>query len=274
MSLLSYVLFQCANRNIVPFAGIEAEFSIIPPPDTQEIALLTKHIHTAHECTLVAEKFPGHYEIIAPYSRNISTVCNHLNDAIYTIKTWATTHEADFSQAAISPDGKAQGLHFHVHAEYDGGNIFACPLNGEGNLLRVAGVMLELAPACMTVFAPHEHDYMRYRLHSPLSPSRLCIGKDNRSAALRIPPCHSGRHKRIEHRISAAGADITDCTALILSAFLYKNNQPQTISYLWGNAFDSIYDGIYSDIPLSLTEAKHAAHPYIFHLYEKYSQQF
>jgi gamma-glutamylputrescine synthase len=157
---------------------------------------------------------------------------------------------ADFSsQPFIDDCGSALQFNFSLHDNDK--NLFA--KKNELFFSSIAG-MLDIIDE-MTIFcAPQEEDYLRFdleinrNLHKKgkfTAPVNISFGNDNRSAAIRIPPCENLQQNRIEFRVAGADADpylvMTSLLVAVERAILLKL-ELQDSQKVFGNAFDEQYN--------------------------------
>lgn len=260
-ALLTRAVDRLRSCGVFPVIGLEAEFYL----EHAACGTLQRLFGSRDGITVIPEKFPGHFEAVFAHSGDIAAVAQILSRFFADMRLYAEESGFSLNRSALSPAGVPQGLHLHLHYEdAGGGNIFACPDSGDAALQRHLAALIALAPASMRFFAPAEADYARYTLTSPLSPSRICYGRNNRSAAFRIPA--DGAAPRIENRLPAAGADAASCAALTLCAGLFAEERKDALlppEPVWGNAFDSCYADRYPALPASLEEARACLHPFI-----------
>ena len=128
---------------------------------------------------------------------------------------------ADFSAKPFADDF-GSGLHIHLHLEdksFDmgGKNLFYKDDERMSDELShsIAGLLANMADD-MAVFAPSEASKARF-VAGMNAPTTISWGANNRTTALRLPDSPK-THKRIEHRVAGADADIEQVMERILNA--------------------------------------------------------
>ncbi len=135
-------------------------------------------------------------------------------------------------------------LHIHLHIENaEGENLFIKKRDQEAELLlhSIGGLCASMQEN-MILFAPYENAYLRYKGDCLESPSKICWGGNNRSAAIRIP-LDQKFNRRLEHRVACSDS----CPFEVISAILFGillgiNEKISPPEKIYGNAFLEQYD--------------------------------
>lgn len=152
------------------------------------------------------------------------------------------------------------GLHLHISLhDASGANLMMKAGEEESEIMlhAIAG-LLAVIPEAMMYFAPKKHSYRRFEHPDQHTPTYLCWGGNNRTAAVRIPAStlHPD-HRHIELRVPGMDADPEEALLATLAGIhhglTHKLIPPEK---LYGNAFDAQYELI--PLPCSLKEAKKA----------------
>ena len=153
-------------------------------------------------------------------------------------------------------DQPGNALHVHLHLENSlGDNLYIKKDDQEAEiLLHSIGGLCATMEQNMLIFAPYEEAYLRYRGDSIESPSKICWGGNNRSAAIRMP-LDEKYNRRLEHRVACADSSSLEVINAILFGVL-KGIKEKIIpsEKIYGNAFLEQYD--YPLLPQNLAEAK------------------
>ena len=220
-----------------PVFAVELEFYV--GLDLPEETILQKMDELASNCH-PAEKERGksQYEIATLPTSDIDGFIKQTEALRVTI---SENLQADFS-AKPDADDYGSAMHFHLHLEDKAGcNIFTREAEGEYSepLLHSLGGLLAAMKQNLAIFSPH--DRSRFEAYGMHSPTHLCWGPNNRSVALRLPT-KPYDNKHIEHRVSAADADIRACVDAILQGVIYGlKNRINPGEPIYGNAWDAQY---------------------------------
>ncbi|MCT4635891.1 MAG: glutamine synthetase [Rickettsiales bacterium] len=233
--LLNKLLEQFKQLDMVPVIGAEIEFYLSPPNiDKLDLAI-----------PIEKEKGENQFEVKTDYSSDIFGQVQKILDLREKITEQALKHgmEVDFSAKPFL-DQPGSALHIHLHLENSmGDNLFIKNNNKETKLMlhSIAGLCSSMAEH-MLIFAPYENAYLRYKGDSVESPSKICWGGNNRSAAIRIPLSEKN-NRRIEHRVACGDASPLDVVCAIFYGVL-KGIREESIpsEKLHGNAFLEQYD--------------------------------
>lgn len=219
-----------------PVWGIELEFYVRDALPEAEILSKLNQLPFALQ---PAEKERGktQYEVAL---HPIANTDEFIEQSIRLRNAIKKTLTADFSAKPFDDYGSA--LHFHLHLQNSSlKNMYR--RNEEGyysdELLHSLGGLLAQLPQSLSIFSPH--DRTRFQTTGLNSPTHICWGTNNRTVALRLPtaPAH---HKRIEHRVASADANIKDCVEAILEGVIYGlQNHCEAPDPIYGNAWDAQY---------------------------------
>lgn len=106
-------------------------------------------------------------------------------------------------------------------------------------VLWAIGGLLAAAPDARELFFDRKADMARFQPWFN-APTKLCWGKNNRSAAIRVP---DSKPKRIEHRIACADVNPLPLIEHIIAATLEgMENEIEPSEQVWGNAWDDKYE--------------------------------
>ncbi len=182
--------------------------------------------------TIIVEFGPGQFEVNLNHVADPLLAADHAVLLKRTVRAVARRHGLHATFMA-KPYGEAAGSGFHLHAsllDAAGRNIFDDGGDAGGEALRhaVSG-MIELMPASMLIFAPHQNSYRRFLpgCHAPVAAN---WGYENRTTAVRIPTS-SPKARRFEHRLAGADANPYLVVAAILAGVLHgleQRRQPPT----------------------------------------------
>ena len=103
-----------------------------------------------------------------------------------------------------------------------------------------SGALLATMKSSLVVFSPHESSRARFSA-TPIMPTTVSWGFNNRSAAIRLPSKSlAGQH--LEHRIAGADANIEAVIGVILQGVLHGlENQTDPGPPVYGDASDPQY---------------------------------
>lgn len=242
--LLYSLLDQFRLLGFVPVIGVEIEFYLTSICDN-----LQDHFKDI-DGEIIKEEGFNQFEIVINHSKNIFTVIEEIKQIKEILK-----YKANFSaKPFLNEPGSA--LHIHINLEdLQHNNVFIKREEQESDIfLYSIGGLCSTMEESTLLFAPYENAYLRYKALSYESPSKICWGYNNRSAALRIP-VDSPQNRRIEHRVSCADScpEEVICGIFfgILKGIKEKILPPEQV---YGNAYLDQYDLPY--IPQTLEEAK------------------
>jgi glutamine synthetase len=139
-------------------------------------------------------------------------------------------------------DQPGSSMHINVSAHKNNQNIFIKNNNVESEtLLYSIGGLCKHMVQDLQYFLPNYSSKERINAHSIETPSTVSWGKNNRSAAIRIPTTDP-LHYRLEHRVPSADADPEKVISAILYAIydgICHKIEPPQITY--GIAHDPQY---------------------------------
>jgi glutamine synthetase len=282
-SALRRVVDDLAEEGFVPYAGVEAEFSLLEPDgegdwrpyntrcsyDMTALDMaddLLAAWSDAIEATGVRvlgvhqESQPGQYEINVEHDDALSTA-DTLVFLRHAIKAIAHDrgYKASFMPRPYSGED-ANGLHFHLSLwDTDGEeNLFASETGdlqfpagkrpaGDAGLSETArhfvGGLLDHMQALTAICAPTVNSYRRL-LPGIWAPVNVAWGPDNRSTVLRIPP-ELGHATRIENRVPDSSCNPYLGLAATLAAGLDGiRNETDPGAPTTNDAYDEDYDSL------------------------------
>lgn len=245
--LLTQLFQQLKELDLFPVIGAEIEFYLISN-QPQKLSI---------DIPIEKEKGINQFEVKTDYSSDIFTQIQQISDLKEKITNQALKQNmvADFSAKPFL-DQPGSALHIHLHLENSKGeNLYIKKNNQETDImLHSLGGLCATMEENMLIFAPYEEAYLRYIGDSLESPSKICWGGNNRSAAIRIP-LDEKFNRRLEHRVACSDASAIEVICAILYGILKgikeKITPPEKVH---GNAFLEQYD--YPILPQNLTESK------------------
>lgn len=234
---LDHSLRQLQQFGLIPVIGAELEF-YVPEGLAEQGVLDTLACLNPEGYPPEKERGSTQYEIATQPQRDIHAFIASLEALRQEI---TATLKADFS-AKPHADDYGNALHLHVHLEDSRGvNQFTRDAEGEYSkpMLYSIGGLLATMKEALPIFSPH--DRSRFETPGMHAPTHLCWGPNNRSVALRLPDKPLNQ-KHIEHRVSAADAEITDCVEAILQGVIYGLKE-ETLppAPIYGNAWEAQY---------------------------------
>jgi glutamine synthetase len=282
-SALRRVVDDLRAEGLVPYAGIEAEFSVLKPDGEGDwepyntrcsydmtavdmaddlLRAWTEAMEAAGSSVLGIhqESQPGQYEVNIEYDDALTTA-DSLMFFRHAAKAVARdrNYKVSFMPRPYSGED-ANGLHFHLSLWDETGeeNLFASETgnlefpagkhpSGESGLSDTArhfmGGLLDHMPALTAVCAPTVNSYRRL-LPGIWAPVNVAWGPDNRSTVLRVPP-ELGPATRVEHRVPDSACNPYLGLAATLAAGLdgIRNGTDPGDPTL-GNAYEEEYDGL------------------------------
>jgi glutamine synthetase len=237
--LLEFILNKLEQLGLYPSIGAEIEFYLHPLDNK-----LTYDGWQAHklDLDLIVEKEKGdnQFEVRVLHGKDILACADKIIDLKEKICLQALKQNmfANFSAKPIlHMPGNA--LHIHLHLENSKEeNLYMKQQDNESDIfLHSIGGLCNDMKDYMLLFAPYKEAYLRYIGDSLESPSKICWGGNNRSAAIRVP-LDQKFNRRIEHRVSCSDS----CPFEVISAILFSllkgiNNKILPPEKLYGNAF-------------------------------------
>lgn len=256
--ILDLLLNELQNLNLYPVIGVEVEFYIV----NLDNSMITASLQADQlKLDFEIEKEKGHnqFEFKVEYTADIKNLIKRLSKYKLLIQKECSKQGAapSYSSKPFN-DYPGSATHFHVNLiDANGKNLFVKTDMEESNymLYSIAG-LCETMHEMMVFFSPEEDDYSRYKTDHIHSPSKVCWGGNNRSAAIRIP-LDDKLNRRLEHRVSSAGCNPLEAINAILFGILYGiRNKLVPTEKVYGNAFMDQYD--YPRILSNLEQAKQA----------------
>jgi glutamine synthetase len=280
---LERVIEDLRSEGFRPFAGIEAEFSVLKPDgdgdwepyntrcsyDMNAVDMADDLIRAWSDAMEAAgssvlgvhqESQPGQYEVNIQYDDALTTADSlmffrHAAKAI----TSDQGYKASFMPRPYSGED-ANGLHFHLSLwdEAEEQNCFASETGnlqfpagkhpeGESGLSETArhfiGGLLDHMEGLTAICAPTVNSYKRL-LPGIWAPVNVAWGPDNRSTVLRVPP-ELGHAARVEHRVPDSACNPYLGLAATLAAGLDGiRNETNPGAPTMNNAYDEDYDSL------------------------------
>lgn len=280
---LRRVIEDLGREGFHPFAGIEAEFSVLKPDGDGDwepyntrcsydmsavdmaddlVRAWSDAMETAGSSVLGVhqESQPGQYEVNIEYDDALTTADSlvffrHAAKAIARDRGY----KASFMPRPYSGED-ANGLHFHLSLwdEAEAENLFASGTGdlqfpagkhpaGESGLSDTAhhfiGGLLDHMQGLTAICAPTVNSYRRL-LPGIWAPVNVAWGPDNRSTTLRIPP-ELGAATRIEHRVPDSACNPYLGLAATLAAGLDgMRNETDPGEPTLANAYEEDYDSL------------------------------
>jgi glutamine synthetase len=280
---LERVIEDLRSEGFRPFAGIEAEFSVLKPDgdgdwepyntrcsyDMNAVDMADDLIRAWSDAMEAAgssvlgvhqESQPGQYEVNIQYDDALTTADSlmffrHAAKAI----TSDQGYKASFMPRPYSGED-ANGLHFHLSLwdEAEEQNCFASETGnlqfpagkhpeGESGLSETArhfiGGLLDHMEELTAICAPTVNSYKRL-LPGIWAPVNVAWGPDNRSTVLRVPP-ELGHAARVEHRVPDSACNPYLGLAATLAAGLDGiRNETNPGAPTMNNAYDEDYDSL------------------------------
>jgi len=290
---LERVVEDLRSEGFTPFAGIEAEFSVLKPDGDGDwepyntrcsydmnavdmaddlIRAWSDAMETAGSTVLGVhqESQPGQYEVNIQYDDALTTADSlmffrHVAKAI----TDDRGYKASFMPRPYSGED-ANGLHFHLSLwdEAEEENCFASETGnlqfpagklpeGESGLSETAhhfiGGLLDHMQGLTAICAPTVNSYKRL-LPGIWAPVNVAWGPDNRSTVLRVPP-ELGPAARVEHRVPDSACNPYLGLAATLAAGLDGiRNETDPGEPTLANAYEEAYDRLPRTLWAALNE--------------------
>lgn len=254
--LLSMLLDEFYLLDLFPVIGAEIEFYLTSFYE-EENNSLWKAKKLDLDFPIEREKGDNQFEIKFVHHNDIFLLIEEILERINKISTQAIKQQmiADF-QAKPFMNQPGSALHIHLHLENSSKkNLYIKEDNKDSKfLLNSIGGLCSTMIEHMLVFAPYKKAYLRYIENSIDSPSKVCWGENNRSAAIRIP-LSSKLNRRLEHRVACANSSPIEVIYAILFAVMKGIKEDiQAPKKIYGNAFLEQYD--YPLLPKDYTHAK------------------
>ncbi len=253
VKLLEFFTLKLAQKDLFPVIGAEIEF-YLNPSKNQSPDQPIKTPDFIYD--IEKEKGLNQFEVQTKLIFSSLEAAHEIERLKQDITKQAHAHNltADFSAKPIANQpGSALHIHFNL-LDKKGNNLFIKENNEEQIImLHSIGGILANTKDTFLLYAPYEKAYTRYSGDNIQSPTKICWGNNNRSAAVRIPIDHK-YDRRFEHRLACADASPYEVIAGILFSVIdgIENNILPS-EKLYGNAFLEQYN--YPLIP-SFSEAK------------------
>lgn len=245
--LINY-LQQLKTLELNPVIGVEVEFYLLGNDRNQSLDL---------DFDIVPEDGENQFEIRFAHTSDILALINQIKRQKQIIYEQAAKQKlvADFGAKPFK-ERPGSALHVHLHLENNAkANLFIKETNTESKFMKqsIAG-LCATTQENMLLFSPNSPAYARYIEPALNSPSKICWGNNNRSAAIRIP-LSENKNRRLEHRISSADSEPIEVIIGILSGVLKGLKENLILpKKLHGNAFLEQYD--YPLLTQNFAEAK------------------
>jgi glutamine synthetase len=211
------------NYKYIPYFGVEVEF------------YLNEYVNVSKFENIIGfevkrERGINQYEIALPPSNKLSLYANEISVLRNRIKNIALKLGgiADLSSKPF-PNDYGNSIHFNLSFTSD-----------TKVLEHAAKSLCHYMIDSFIIFMPEVDDYLRQDKRF-MSPTHVCYGGNNRTAAIRIP---QNLPLRLEHRVSSSYADPYLVMTAILKSVLLGLDNPTTISNfskIYGNAYDEQY---------------------------------
>ncbi len=243
IKLIESLISEFNSLNIYPVLGAELEF-FLTPLDNKANSNLWQAQKLNIDLNIDHEKGQNQFEVRTLPTRDVFKLIDEITQLKIQIKTQAQKQGMEAVFLAKPFDNEpGSALHVHIHLENMNQDNLFCHENKESTLFFYAiGGLCKFMPQSMIFFAPYEQAYLRYKTKSLESPSKICWGKNNRSAAIRVPR-HEKFNLRIEHRVSCADSNPEQVLASILFAIMSGiRHQTLPLDPVYGNAFLEQYD--------------------------------
>jgi glutamine synthetase len=290
---LGDVIADLRSEGFHPFAGVEAEFSVLQPDGDGDwepyntrcsydmsavdvaddlVRAWSDAMETAGSSVLGVhqESQPGQYEVNIEYDDALTTA-DSLVFFRHAAKAIARKqgYKVSFMPRPYSGED-ANGLHFHLSLWDEAGeeNLFASETGnlqfpagkhpaGESGLSETAhhfvGGLLDHMQGLTAICAPTVNSYRRL-LPGIWAPVNVAWGPDNRSTVLRVPP-ELGPAARIEHRVPDSACNPYLGLAATLAAGLDGiRNETDPGEPTLANAYEEDYDSLPRTLPAALDE--------------------
>jgi glutamine synthetase len=290
---LKRVIDDLGSEGLQPFAGVEAEFSVLQPDGDGDwepyntrcsydmsavdmaddlVRAWSDAMETAGSSVLGVhqESQPGQYEVNIEYDDALTTADSLM---FFRHAAKAIAHDQGYKVSFMPrpySGEDANGLHFHLSLWDEAGeeNRFASETGdlqfpagkhpeGESGLSDTArhfvGGLLDHMQGLTAVCAPTVNSYRRL-LPGIWAPVNVAWGPDNRSTVLRVPP-ELGPAARIEHRVPDSACNPYLGLAATLAAGLDGiRNETDPGEPTLANAYAEDYDSLPRTLPAALSE--------------------
>lgn len=247
---------------LAPLMAIEQEFYVsgdVPDNFMEELGkFLVKKTLLVEE--VKDEKGKNQFEVTLPASYNIPELADAVIFLREKTEIFAKEHNLK-TYFDAKPFENEPGSSMHVHISlYDNKKNNVLQKNDEdeesGIMLHAIAGLLKLIPSSMKHFAPFEDSYKRYE-ESPITPSTISWGGNNRTVALRLPATTMFEFmRRVENRLPSSDSNPYKVFSCILLGVMHGIEHKLTpeIPKIHGNAYLEIYG--MERLPGSLSDAK------------------
>ena len=257
IKLLNNLLTELEQIGLFPVIGYELEFYLTAPDHNfQNNSWQAPKLEV--DINIDKEDGINQFEFRTVHSKDILYSINNLINLKNKIILQAEKQNllANFSAKPID-NQPGNAMHVHLHLEnVEGENLYKRKNTEEESdifLYSIAGLCSTMKEN-MLLFAPNKQSYLRYLGDSLQSPSKICWGGNNRSAAIRIP-INQNFNRRLEHRVASSDSCPFEVVIAILFGIIKGIKERETPSKkLHGNAFLEQYD--YPMLPKNITEAQ------------------
>ncbi len=244
VKILNYLLKQMEQMNLFPVIGAEIEF-YLSPSNHNEFSNSWQAQELDLDFLVEEEKGINLFEIKIEHHANIMAQIEKLTYLKEKISNQALRQgmRADFRAKPFSSQ-PGSALHIHLHLENNlGENLYIKQKDKETPILlhSIAGLCATMQEN-MLLFAPYEEAYLRYQVEHVATPSKICWGGNNRSAAIRMP-LDQKFNRRLEHRVACADSSPLEViNAILVGIIKGVKEQLSPPNKLHGNAFLEQYE--------------------------------
>ena len=242
--LLEQLLDAYDSLGIRPILGYEIEF-YLPSANTTQCKM---QIQDLFNTQVLEEKGKNQYEINqGPFPSVLSAI-----ESIHLARAKLVYCGANLSPKPFIND-YGNSMHLHLNfLDLANHNIF----NDDQVLQRCAYSICDFLSQTLYVLMPSEENYLRFSAKF-MAPTHISYGKNNRSAAVRVP---GGLPKRLEYRICSNQSDPYVAIFILLKASRMGLLNAIDISNFYGPIFGNAFDEQYLLEPLAknLTQAQKA----------------
>lgn len=254
--ILNSQLMELKRIGLFPCIGSELEFYLTKADNNfNEASWQAERLDL--DLDLAKEEGLNQFEVRIKHTRDILSLAEEIEQVKEKIKQQAKKQgmTANFSaKPFVNRPGSAMHIHLHLENELDE-NLFIRKNNQDAEILlhSIGGLCFTMLPN-MLFFAPYSQAYQRYKEHSLQSPSKVCWGPNNRSAAIRIPRDNK-IDRRLEHRVAASDSlAIEVINAILFGVIKGIKEKIEPPEKVYGNAFQEQYN--YPLLPQNIEEAK------------------
>lgn len=257
IKLLNNLLKELEQFGLFPVIGYELEFYLTDADNNfQNNSWQAPKLEI--DINIDKEDGINQFEFRTIHSKDILSSIENLIDYKNKIMLQAQKQKILASFAAKPIDNQpGNAMHIHLHLEdAEGINLYRKKNTEEESdifLYSIAGLCATMKDNIL-LFAPNKRSYLRYLGDSLQSPSKVCWGGNNRSAAIRIP-IDQKFNRRLEHRVASSDSCPFEVVIAILFGIITGIKEKKLPSQkVYGNAFLEQYD--YPELPKNITEAE------------------